>query len=559
MPTIQQLDQQYGIGTTGNQPQVQQPRAVQNPGEQMSWLPGVAGVAGQVGGGLLGLRGGGAGVKVGQTVGGSAGQGLGEAIRELLTHQQLNPTSIANQTGQGLLWSLLPGGNLAKGIGNPLLRLGAKGVVRGVGGAGVGAATQAMQNVQQNKPVGQNVPQTALETGGANVAFGGLSDILSAAGKVLNKIPGDVYDRTVGGTIRGLQALYNQTASKFVGDYPLNYAMEKGIIPSTTDELGNRQPEGLMTKEYIDQAVAKRKDVAQQVEDKLQSYLPGVKENPLQLHSIQPILDSFFQSMYQADPKNVLSQAISKQLFMSDILKFAKKSTTSDPVNTGDLMGFLAGSNPGSVKLINDLKRIAGRGFSETNPGAWNGLYSDLKSFVEQNATDPKAVANLNAEHSMLRNIRLSMNDFLKPGAEFPVPEKQVMDTAEKSKYGTTIGLSPTRTLSPALLALHALSEGGAGLGVYELLNQLGHVGGAASFGGAFLAAGAMRLLVSDLTHNPDFLENTAKAVLAGQKLSPSGTALMKLIQQAAVRTPGAANQGMFNQQGLPGGNQLTQ
>jgi hypothetical protein len=183
-------------------------------GDWTDMLPGIFGTGGQIlggiGGTLLGGAGGTAvepgggtvlggigGERLGQTAGGAAGQGAGEAIRQFIKGKGYDPGAITSETAQGGLYGALPGSQLFKGIANPVARTLARGAGNFAAGSAVGGATQGVRNIQEGKPLGENVGESAITTGSINAALPMVGSAISKpsqaiANILLDKIPASV-------------------------------------------------------------------------------------------------------------------------------------------------------------------------------------------------------------------------------------------------------------------------------------------------------------------------------------------------------------------------------
>ncbi len=154
-----------------------------NNGGLMDLLPAGLGTVGGVVGGILGtpadVATGPLGTMGGAAIGGALGQGAGEVIKQLAEGQQLNPGRVAGEAATGGIFGLLPGGDLGMGL---LGRL----VTRALGGAAVTGAGQAIQNVENQKPITQNVGSSAL-VGGA-----------------LTPLVGEIAPKLLGGAFKNL-------------------------------------------------------------------------------------------------------------------------------------------------------------------------------------------------------------------------------------------------------------------------------------------------------------------------------------------------------------------
>lgn len=237
-----------------NAPQQQQPKPGDKSGDWTDWLPGILGTAGQIGGGALGAVGGGAagietgpgalltgavGEKLGQTAGGAVGQGAGEGIRQWINNlrgktQGVDPGAIGSETAQGGLYGALPGSQFLRGAGSFAARALKAGATNMAGGSIVGGATQAVRNIQQGKPVGDDVPQQALATGAINTVLPTFSQGIpdgarSLAGIVLDKIP-----KNVKGQLDSLAAQMKQLEEEKLG-HMVGHA---NIDRAKTNELG---------------------------------------------------------------------------------------------------------------------------------------------------------------------------------------------------------------------------------------------------------------------------------------------------------------------------------
>ena len=525
---------------------------------------GIGGVIGQAIGTPFDLVSGPGGTMAGGAIGGALGQGGAEAIQELLSGKGLNWGNIATQGGEGAAFGAIPGVEEAKTAGTigeaaadvakprvldtvknlikskaavPLTgkSLAKRAAIRAGTGAIGGGTAQVISNVGQGKPIGQNVPQTALGTAATNTVIPG---VLQEGGNWLNSIKQDINQRTVGGPIAEMQKMFDSTASQFVGDYQKPYALAKGILDSTKDDAGNLKPVGLMTNDYVDSAIAKRKSVSQAVEKELQSYLPSQDEKEISNDDIAPIIQSFVKNNYANLPVKQGMKA-----FLNDVQTLAGKSEISDPISTKDVMNLLSGGNNkrlntgegvGSVGTVNSLKRIAGRGYNPNNPTAWNGLYNDLKGFVEKESNNPSKVADLNNQHSILINMRNQMAKFKGKGSKYPISESQATGSMEHARFGPTIGLSAERGMPASLLGGQQLLELVGALAGY-------HLGGGLPGGvGGYLVAGQMRNMAEHMTQNPEYSEAFSKII---QKGGPTAQALQSLLQQQAVRQPLAVNQ----------------
>lgn len=541
---------------------------------------GIGGTIGQALGTPFDALTGPAGTMAGGALLGGASQGTAEAVRELLPGGGgLNLGNIAGETGQGAAFGAIPGVEEARtgelggevaaktGVLNNVLKLlkpkapiTAKGLAkRGVMRAGLGAAgggtAQAIQNLQQGNPVGQNVPQAAAGTGAANAVLPGA---LQEGGNFLKNVGRDIWQRTVGGPIDEMQRMFNTTASTAVGDYHKQYAINKGIIPSEKNPTtGQLEPHGLMTNDYIDNAVAKAKSVGSTVEAKLQALLPSQKERPVKQDEIQSMLNDFFQRNYAGEPQQAMGGKVASPMdrFISDLKQFSKKTGTSDAISTQDVINFLKGGEKtkpapgtvaklvpggeGSVALINTLKRIAGRGFNVKAPGAWNGLYHDLRDFVEQNSKDPQKVSDLNKEHFHLMKIKQNLNNF--KSGQFPINSDEATHAMEHARFGQTIGFSGERALPESLLGAQMLGELGGGAAGYQAAGGLGlGLGLGATAVAPYILAGTAKAGIGHFSMNPNTSEKLARLI---QSKGATANAVKNLLQQQIIRQPNLQNQ----------------
>lgn len=483
--TADQFHQKYGTSSPS--------QATPTPkGGGMDWIPGVAGTVGQVLGGLGGaalgglggaavpvadltgvpeVAGGIAGERIGQTAGGAVGQGAGEWLRETLTGQKADAGHIANNAGQGVLWAQVPGGKMAEGVVNPLLKMGAKALIRGGGGALIGGGTKAMQNVQDEKPIGEGVVGSGAVSGAINAVTGGMGDY---GGQLVN----DINSTTVKPVANKLQELYKAAMDHAFGFMNSDYAINSGIAPKIEDIASKVGQEGILNKNTVDEMVSKTSTQAQKIQDQLKPLLSPIKVDPSDVRML--LADSF-----------KLADSISNPAMFKKLFQLTKFSGTSN------------------LAEVNDLKKSIGEYYDRDKTGLAKDLYFQLKKFIEEKSGNNDAVKGLNQEAQQLVQMRQSLFDFKKPGATLPGGQSpaNITKSLEDARAVPTGGKTP-----PALTTLQGLAQilGGASFGIAGAgLGSL--MGGAGTVGGGVGAGFAGRRLGQKFIENPDVLNAIAK------------------------------------------------
>lgn len=528
----------------------------------------------------------GLGTEAGGAIGGGLGQGGAEAVREIQAGKGLNWGDIGSQAVQGGALGAIPlvdeskgaalaaeaGGDAAKTsfINKALTKLlnpkaltadtmlKRTGIRAGTGFAG-GAVAQAAQNAQQGQnPLQMNDLTGGAETGAVNAMIPGGMNLLQRG---LRTIPPEVYQRTVGGTINALQALYNKSASAFVGDQAVNTAIADDIIPTQIDGRGNKvagelmtfdHPEvdangnqtGKMIKGNVKESINRARQKASSIESDLQKLLPGEPGGVNYEKDLKPTIDNFIMQHYgQIDQGLMKAGKGTSTQFKNDIQTLASKASIA-PEEVKNVMNLLAGSGNkglktgqgmGSVKTLNSLKRIVGEGND-----SWNGLYDNLKNMVEDKSGNADQIQNLNSHARTLIQMKQQMRKFDTTGTKDPVSADDADTALEKGPFGKTIGMSVDKTKSKSLLIPQALAALAAGAGGYMLG---GATGGLTAGGGTavapYLLAATGKSGMERLLENPDVLNSMADIIKAG---GPTASAIQSLLQQKLAHNPLQAN-----------------
>lgn len=490
--TANEFHQKYGVGANPP-PHVQASQSQPQGGNQMSWLPQMTGAAGGILGGIGGAFIPGAGETGlgevgGAMVGSSAGQGLGEWLRQALTGQKTNVGNIANQAGQGALWGALPGGKITEGIANPLLRMGAKAAIRGVGGAAVGGATQAMQNVQQGKPVGQNVPQTATETGGINAILPGVG----AVGKeVVQSHLGSSAD-----IFKNLMAKFLITGGKAGADYTDN--------PAVTDIV----TKNMSSPKKAAQALG---DAATQLyKTQLQ---PAFEKTAVTLKDFVSAITAQGGYMFSPKEERVLNNALIKAANVStgaakDAITLAQQMSQKTGL-LGAVSGKL-GQVPISLDAINTFKQNIP--WTEDT----QDLYRTVRQFIEDKMANTP-VGELNKTYHALQDAGQKLEQ-KRLDANGNIQLKPNMNWGGRIKAGI---------MGSVLSGAAQMAAGTSPTG----LSPFSGLGGLTSI--------LTKMVADEAQQKPETAVPYAKAL---QLLEKGGGGLMRLLQSAAPRLPGMMN-----------------
>jgi len=484
------------------------------------------------------------------SIGGIAGSGS-ELARETIEGLPIDPKRIAASGAEQAAWAQLPGGGMANTIENPLLRMGTKAAIRGVGGAGIGAGTQALENVQQGQPVGKNVPASAISSGVLTPAIGSLAD---TGGWYSGQLK-DAIGKITGASEDEQKAIYQEGAKKIAGIGPHEDAINRGIIPSYDEVKSSMKTNGFINPETLNKTEANRAKAAAALEQNYQALLKGKEINPSSGESLkQSILQDVGanpvttdlsgltpnEQFQYASAHNNPSSPVSSQT-VQDMLDQEQTPAQLSQMNK-DIGKIVKQGDFSTLNGINQVKRQVGNLYEKGTIS--EKTYSTLQGFIEKSVggTDVK---NMNQEAKqymdMKSNINAIKNGFKKgnypAGHDLGSIQKRI-ENAPFAKLGAKTPAAIQALKIGGMLAAPAVVGTGVGLATNNPLYGLG--AGSLTLGstGFALHRGAHEIL-----GNPEVLQSIQKLLTskgAGKLAKPMSNALiqdiMKAINPSAVQ-----------------------
>lgn len=509
---------------------------------KFGFLPTALGIGGQFAGGALGaLVGGGAGTlaepgggtllggiggeRIGQVGGGAIGQGLGEYLNQILSGQKTDPGKIASETAQGGIYGALPGSQLVKGIANPVIRAAEQGGERFLGGALAGGGTQAVRNIQQNKPITEGIGGQALATGAMNTIVPGIGKTLGLGSKVIKTLGGigvksadRILERQAQPELAAVQHLFGKEAVSTGGGKSIINPQVKSIIDKYFGGKLAPQADISKFKPLIDKASA-------DVESKLQPILKDPQYAVPKADIKKIIADNLGTFFGTSNKKMYKSIPLKLQKMLGSLTKMEVRNTsrqTTEVVNNVDLsslkemqreIGKVGGSDWGHPPT-NELEKWArqtytdiGKVYDEKLGGAAGTKYKDLIN-----------------QHKILLKARDAYQGLTRGKGTLPIE----VGSAELAKEKIGSGLGMERAKELGLRSLPVIAGGGAQLipGVPKPLKEAALLGtglyGAAEFGPHLNPEQALKI--------GNILKNLPSA--------DSGV-LQRVLQQLGVRLPG--------------------
>lgn len=386
-----------------------------------SALPGIGGVIGQVIGGGLGTAGGAVagggpedipadviGEKVGQTAGGAVGQAGGDFLKQFLltisgNQKGINPGEIAAQGAEGGLYGLTPGGKTGAGIVKNLL-------VRGAGGAAVGGGAQAIQNIQQGKPVGSQVGTAAAAGGVLNAGTGGLLDTLHLIRGTGDKVANDIENTVVKKPQQAKQEAIREAHETMVSPKQTDFAIENGILDS---EKGISSP-------HIAQALQKTQQIGTDVENSIQNTIKGISVSDTEQKQLNDGIDAILEK-HGLSPMN--GRALQKQLGQEEYATIQRVRNLLD-----------GGMNKKPIDLarVQEAKRLIAPLYDEK--GAMGELYRYLQKSIENKSGKPEVVKELNQQARNVAEIRQHLTKTQERGIPHRLTDQGIAEQVERSK-----------------------------------------------------------------------------------------------------------------------------
>lgn len=320
---------------------------------------GIGGSVGQA----IGAPFGGVGAPVGGAALGGVSQGGAEAVRELLSGKGLNFGNIASQFGQGAAWGAVPGGEEARTgamIGKAGLKaLGKRALAGGLAGTGV----QAIQNVQQGKPIQQNLLQSGGVSGALNALAPGVSKVLGVPTKFL------------AGSSEGIR---KQIAKFFVG------------------EEASRDPSILQHLDYTDPIKSR---------DKLNGAAQNLYAHLTEALSKKSVNFGDFMNTIKSAVKNLPpdpSSPKSAASFLSDVENYLKSKAGSFAMLSQKYTpdDIIQGRVQVPLNFVNDIKQSIGKSYGKNS--SYDRMYSAARKFIEDAVGGDAPTAEINKSYNRL-------------------------------------------------------------------------------------------------------------------------------------------------------------
>ena len=272
---------------------------------------------------------------------------------------------------------------------------------------------------------------------------------LKGAGKFLTKrIPEDIYEKIITKPQEYLSKVKTQINQYLVGHQNVDYAFKKGIITGTED----------IDDTIIKQSLEKTKDLAQKIEDQLQTKVKGVNVNLKEVYN--GLMNIYNQiAPYEGKPN------------MTAIKTYLKKQGIK---NTGQI----------DLSKIVALKRGLGNAYDKDN--TFKTMYSYVKNYIENKSGLPVDVKNLNREAQTLVFIKSNLNQALNK-KEIPnrLLGETIDQTIEKASQGDV----------PSLNAFIDVLSVAIGVGAGQSFGPVGV--GIGGIGGAYVVSRALKSLVN--------------------------------------------------------------
>lgn len=387
-------------------------------------LPGIGGAIGQVIGGGAGTAGGAIagggpedipadviGEKVGQTAGGAIGQAGGDFLKQFLltlsgNQKGINPGEIAAEGAEGGLYGLTPGGETGAGVVKNIL-------TRGVGGAAVGGGAQAIQNIQQGKPVGSQVGKAAIAGGALNAATGGLLDTLHLVRGTGEKVANDIEDTVVKKPQQARQEAIREAHETMVSPKQTDFAVENGILDS---EKGISSP-------HIAQALQKTQQIGTDVENSIQNTIKNVSISTDEQKQLDSGIDAILEK-HGLSPMN--ARSLQKQLGQEEYATIQRVRNL--------LYGGLNSLNkePLSLAKVQEAKRLVAPLYDEK--GVMGELYRYLQTSIENKSGKPEVIKELNQQARNISEIRHHLTKTQERGIPHRLTDQGIGEQVEKSK-----------------------------------------------------------------------------------------------------------------------------
>lgn len=519
-------------GSTKSTPQPTQ----QKPNQWADALPGILGTAGQIGGGILGtgsgvaagaaipgadltgvpeVAGGVMGERAGQTIGGSGGQMIGDALRQLIEGQgnNMDAGSLLSNAGQGALYAQVPGGKMAADIANPLVRTIAKAGIRGAGGAGVSAGTQGIRNIQQGKPLTQDMGGQAVMGGALNTVLPGMAEGAGLLGKgvqAVGKKAGEMGQRI----IKGEALAGPKAAQQILGGQIIQTGGEGGSIMPRIQALFDKYnykppPEGDIqdTKGFLDRA-------SQDTENKLQ---PILKAEGAKGTEVSSLINKNLETFYGTTNKGSRNKVIPLQI------KTYLNKLTGNQMNLSKLKDFQRG--------LKDYGNWTSDTKTDTEKFA-NGLYRDVGNLIEtklKGAKLPKgwdatAYNELQQQHQDIVKMRDSFEPYMQ-GKQVPI-EAMSKEIGKQKMLGGV--LSQERALQIALASALGVTNLAPGMQGHPLIK------------GGLDAAELAMLGPAAFPQSGGAIDKVFGGVGKGMQAPSGNKTVMDLLSQLGVRLPSA-------------------
>jgi hypothetical protein len=381
-------------------------------------LPGIGGIIGQVLGGGLGAAGGAvagggpedvpadiAGEKLGQTAGGAVGQAGGDFLKQFiltLSGQQkgFNPGEVLGEGAQGALYGAVPGGSAGGGVIKNLL-------TRGAGGAAVGAATQGIQNLEQGKPVTNELGTAAVAGGALNAGAGGLLDMLGSIRGKGQEVADDIENTVVKRPQQAREDALQEAHETMVSPKHVDFATENGIIDTSKG----------MSAPHIADAIQKNKAIGQQVEESIQNLIKGIPVESTENGELK----KGFQDIF---PKHGLSGINAKSL--------EKQVGPKEYAVIQRVRNLLFEGQQVDLSTVNQAKRLLGTVYDEK--GATGEMYRYLQDFIEKKSGSPQVVKELNQQARKVAKIEQHLSNASEKGIPHRLTDQGIQEQVEKSR-----------------------------------------------------------------------------------------------------------------------------
>jgi hypothetical protein len=392
-----------------------------NPTSIENALPGAGGILGQIIGGGLGTAGGAVagggpedipadviGEKLGQTAGGAVGQAGGDFLKQFLNtisgnQKSINPGEILGQGAEGALYGATPGGKTGAGIIKNLL-------VRGAGGAAVGGGAQAIENIQQGKPAGQQVGQAAAVGGALNAGTGGLLDSLRLVRGTGGKVADDIENTVVKRPQQAKQEAIREAHETMVSPKQTDFAIENGIL----------DPNKGISSPHIAQALQKTQQIGTDVENSIQNTIKGIPVSDAEQKQLNDGINAIL-AKHGLSPIN--AKSLEKQLGQQEYATIQR---------VRNLLYGQLGTDPIDLTKVQQAKRLIAPLYDEK--GAMGELYRYLQKSIEDKSGKPDVVKELNQQARNVAEIRQHLIKSQEKGIPHRLTDQGIREQVEKSK-----------------------------------------------------------------------------------------------------------------------------